>query len=235
MNNPEETVKTPRSDIGIQKSNELYFDHYDKNEAYKSQVQSKASEEEKKMRKVPRINKASKKMVSKVEPYVPIYKRIGKVINKKQKNIDLLKTQILENKEREQSKEKEEHLQWKKTIKANIAKYNTLNENTTSLFSFKQFVSKEESWLKLKEQKQEDIRQKKLDEEEKYTYIPKVLDHSPASTYKSRSKEKKVWNRLYELAGKKPSQHFSLMSERCSTKSSSFFGKNPKLSVSPPM
>ena len=47
---------------------------------------------------------------------MPIYKRIGKVMSKRQKNVDLLKAEILEQREEKQKLQEQEYLEWKKMV-----------------------------------------------------------------------------------------------------------------------
>jgi hypothetical protein len=83
INNPEETHKSPKSEIGIGRSHELYFDHYDKIERLKDYTQIRQKNEVKEVKKRPMMNKNSRRIVEKKnDRYVPIHKRINKTIKK---------------------------------------------------------------------------------------------------------------------------------------------------------
>lgn len=80
INNPEETLKSPKSEIGLERSYELYFDHYDKIERFKDYERVRDNNEVREVMIKPKINKNSRKIVNKDENYIPIYKRINKTI-----------------------------------------------------------------------------------------------------------------------------------------------------------
>ena len=203
LTNNSGTPKASKNYAGVVKSNKLYLDSFDRNERYKQEVKDKEDYETKNFW-YPKINKNSSKIVSKELQYIPIHKRIKQVMEKKQMNIDIMKSRIDEKakifEEEEQQQRLEETNQLSKTLKTSRNSRN--NKGVSNLKTFKEFLNKENNWLKGKQQKQTDLSKRKDEDENKELYFhPKINDYSPKSSHRSKSKDKRpVWERLYDLA-----------------------------------
>ena len=208
----EEPSKTARNYAGVFKSNELYLDSLDRNERYKQEIKDKL-EFESRNYGCPKINKKSNKIVNKEFQYIPIHKRIKQVMAKKQMNIDILKTKL---DEKARLLEFEEELQrindinkLSKTLKETRSSRN--KNGVTNFKTFKEFISKENIWLRGKQKRQADLNKRKTDNEIKDLYFhPKINNYSPKSSNRSKSKDKaNFWERLYYLDSKSVENNFS--------------------------
>lgn len=125
--------------------------------------------------------------------YVPIHKRIHKIIKDKQENIEKVREQI--NKDRLQ-KEKEE------SKSRSRSKSKGRNKHTNTYQGFNNFMEKEKAWLKKRDYKTVKQREKFKELEIKdCVFKPKVTSYTPRGEYTSRNKEDKpVWDRLYGLS-----------------------------------
>lgn len=144
------------------------------------------------VRKKPKINKS--KLSD--DKYIPIYKRIDKVISKRQHNLDLLKTQILNEKAEKEKTQEDQELQSSKVFAS------TKNDTQTSFQSFQDFLAKESRWLAAKTQRNESLRKQKEEEISSLSFKPEISQKNK-TIYRSKSKDKKpVWDRLYGLSTK---------------------------------
>lgn len=74
----------------MEKSQQLFEEHYERSRKHNNKVNRKVDEEMKGVRRKPKINKRSKYLVNRDEEYVPIHKRIGRIISQRKANVGRL-------------------------------------------------------------------------------------------------------------------------------------------------
>jgi poly-D-alanine transfer protein DltD len=120
------------------------------------------------------------------------------------KQIDLLKAQILSQRQNEEELEYQKYLEIKKQMNYTNRSASHSNSPPTKP-SFKHFLEKEEQWVNKKNKKRLEMQSKKanIDMPFKPNILLKEVNFQKISEYSSKATDrgkKPVWDRLYDLA-----------------------------------
>jgi len=203
--NTEAIVDSSKSRILSDKHQDLYYNSLKRSEKIKKYENIKKEKDQRLIRKKPKINKNSKKIIRKDAGYEPIHKRTNKVINKNKVNIAILKNQIVRTQELKNKQEQEEYEKWKKKANKRTELHSPsrmkMRKGALSSQNFKEFYKNEERFVTERAQKQEEAKQKR--EDISFSFKPKIKEYSPyRGVISNRRKCQPVWERLYGLANK---------------------------------